>query len=87
MVPIEYKLICADNLALEGGTVKATYLSKQDAITALNTEITLARAEHHIDAPYVRFIDMGNDGVAVDFGSWSDFIGLTGVTIEDFQAA
>lgn len=82
-----YELVTADNITLENATVKATYTDKQDAMQALRTEILLGQSQYNmpINTP-CRFIELQGK-VAVDFGSWSDFIGLTGVSLADFGYA
>lgn len=80
-----YNLLCADNIELRNATVKATYTDRKQAIQALHQEIGLACAQHNITAPiYCRFLEF-KDKIAVDFGSWSDFIGLTGVSMADLD--
>lgn len=80
---MEYKLLVADNIHLQNAEVKGVYSDKETAMRALQTEITLAKAQHGIQQGYVRFIGFP-EAVAVDFGSWSDFLGLTGVSLDDF---
>lgn len=79
---MEYQLVNADNIELCSGQVKATYLDKNAAIQALFTEIRLAKAELDIDDARFRTVETEN-GVAVDYGCWSNFIGLTGVRLFD----
>ena len=80
---MEYKLLTADNIELQHAEVKGVYTDKESAMRALQTEIALAKAQHGIERGYVRFIGFP-DAVAVDFGSWNDFLGLTGVSLDDF---
>lgn len=77
-----YKLVIANNIELRNAEVKAEYEDKAQAIQALYTEIALAAAEYGVDGRYSRFTDFG-DAVSVDFGSWSHFVGLTGININD----
>lgn len=79
-----YKLLIADNIELRNAEVKAEYSDKAAAIQALYTEISLAATEYGVDSRYARFL--GLDGaVSVDFGSWSHFVGLSDVTLDDLR--
>lgn len=80
-----FELVTADNVTLANAQTKAVYLDKQTAIQALFAEIQLAAAQHGIDSHYCRFLEF-EDKIAVDYGSWSDFIGLTNVTMADLDA-
>ena len=80
---MEYELLCADNIEMKNAKVKATFTDKKQAIQALYSEIEMAKAQRHIQDGCMRFT-MFDGFVSVDYGSWSDFIGLTGVTINDF---
>lgn len=79
-----YKILIADNIELRNAEVKAEYADKATAIQALYTEIALAAAEYGVDGRYSRFTDFG-DAVSVDFGSWTHFVGLTGISINDLR--
>ena len=80
-----FELVTADNVTLANAQTKAVYLDKKVAIQALFTEVQLAAAQHSIDSRYCRFLELDNK-IAVDYGAWGDFIGLTNVTIADLDA-
>lgn len=80
-----YELLCANNITLTNAEVKSTFTDKKDAIQALHTEIMLGKAEHGISVRTPCRLLQFTDKIAIDFGSWSDFVGLTNVTAADFD--
>jgi len=83
-----YSLLYADNIELRDAQLKGIYANKEAAIRALHTELMLACSEYDIQPPYrFRFTELPEDRISVDFGSWSHFIGLTGVTMADLDMA
>ena len=83
-----YEILTADNRELRDARVKATYATKEAAIQAFHTELRLARAEHYLPGvPRYALFEQLDDRVAIDFGSDTDFIGVTNVTVEDLYKA
>lgn len=83
-----YQLVIANNVELQDYQVKAEYDDLSQAVHALYTEATLAASEHGIDHNCWRFLDLTQmNAVSIDYGSWSDFIGLIGVSMADLGSA
>lgn len=83
-----YQLVIANNVELQGYQVKAEYDDLSQAVHALYTEATLAASEHGIKHRYWRFLELTElNAVSIDYGSWSDFVGLIGVSMADLDSA
>ena len=83
-----YQLVIANNIELQGYEVKAEYDDLAQAVHALYTEAAMAASEHGIEHRFWQFADLTHmHAVAIDFGSWSDFVGLIGVSMADLEPA
>lgn len=83
-----YQLVIADNVELQGYQVKAEYEDPVTAIAALYAEARMAAAERDIEDYYWRFTDLTDlHAISIDYGSWSDFVGLIGVSLADLNVA
>lgn len=70
------------DMTMRHGTIKATYGNKEGAIAAFHAEVEMARTERHLPRQPYRYMQ-GDNMVVCDYGSWTDFVALTNVELDD----